>query len=143
MIALNHASNVVGTLLPIAGSGCHRPGNTTCFSWWILPRPAGLIRWICKNQKIDLLGFTGHKSLYGPMGTGGLILGERVEHLTNETLETRRNRQPFRTRISTRLSCRISSKAEPPMPSGWPGSMLASIGCCGREWTPFVPVRKS
>ncbi len=28
---------------------------------------------------IDLLGFTGHKSLYGPMGTGGLVIGERVD----------------------------------------------------------------
>ncbi len=27
---------------------------------------------------IDLLAFTGHKSLYGPTGTGGLIIGERV-----------------------------------------------------------------
>jgi selenocysteine lyase/cysteine desulfurase len=27
---------------------------------------------------IDLLAFTGHKSLYGPMGTGGLVIGERV-----------------------------------------------------------------
>jgi len=26
-----------------------------------------------------LLGFTGHKSLCGPMGTGGLIVGERVD----------------------------------------------------------------
>jgi selenocysteine lyase/cysteine desulfurase len=28
---------------------------------------------------IDLLAFSGHKSLYGPMGTGGLIIGQRVE----------------------------------------------------------------
>ena len=28
---------------------------------------------------IDLLAFTGHKSLYGPTGTGGLIVGERVD----------------------------------------------------------------
>jgi selenocysteine lyase/cysteine desulfurase len=29
-------------------------------------------------DRIDLLGFTGHKSLGGPMGTGGLVVGERV-----------------------------------------------------------------
>jgi selenocysteine lyase/cysteine desulfurase len=28
---------------------------------------------------IDLLAFTGHKALGGPMGTGGLIVGERVD----------------------------------------------------------------
>jgi cysteine desulfurase / selenocysteine lyase len=28
---------------------------------------------------IDLLAFTGHKGLYGPPGTGGLVIGERVD----------------------------------------------------------------
>jgi selenocysteine lyase/cysteine desulfurase len=32
-----------------------------------------------QGDGIDLLAFTGHKGLYGPMGTGGLILGERVD----------------------------------------------------------------
>jgi len=31
-----------------------------------------------EKDGIDLLAFTGHKSLYGPQGTGGLVLGERV-----------------------------------------------------------------
>jgi cysteine desulfurase/selenocysteine lyase len=35
---------------------------------------------------IDLLGFTGHKSLGGPMGTGGLILGQRVDETQLEPL---------------------------------------------------------
>jgi len=36
---------------------------------------------------IDLLGFTGHKSLGGPMGTGGLIVGERVDEKRMEPLK--------------------------------------------------------
>jgi selenocysteine lyase/cysteine desulfurase len=28
---------------------------------------------------IDLLAFTGHKALGGPMGTGGLVIGDRVD----------------------------------------------------------------
>jgi selenocysteine lyase/cysteine desulfurase len=32
-----------------------------------------------QTDQIDLLAFTGHKSLGGPMGTGGLIVGERVD----------------------------------------------------------------
>jgi selenocysteine lyase/cysteine desulfurase len=32
-----------------------------------------------QHDQIDLLAFTGHKSLYGPTGTGGLIIGERVD----------------------------------------------------------------
>ena len=30
-------------------------------------------------DRIDLLAFTGHKSLGGQMGTGGLIVGPRVD----------------------------------------------------------------
>jgi len=32
-----------------------------------------------EEEFIDLLAFTGHKSLYGPQGTGGLVLGGRVD----------------------------------------------------------------
>jgi selenocysteine lyase/cysteine desulfurase len=32
-----------------------------------------------QSDAIDLLAFTGHKSLYGPMGTGGLVIGDRVD----------------------------------------------------------------
>jgi selenocysteine lyase/cysteine desulfurase len=32
-----------------------------------------------EQDGIDLLAFTGHKGLLGPQGTGGLVLGERVD----------------------------------------------------------------
>jgi cysteine desulfurase family protein len=78
MIALNHASNVVGTLLPVTEVGR-------------LARQRGLLLLVDAAQTggaypvdmlangIDLLAFTGHKSLFGPMGTGGLVIGERVD----------------------------------------------------------------
>ena len=77
LVALNHASNVTGTLLPVAEAGaiCRRgplllvDAAQTGGAYPIDVRGAG----------IDLLGFTGHKSLGGPMGTGGLIVGERVD----------------------------------------------------------------
>ena len=31
------------------------------------------------KDNIDLLAFTGHKSLFGPTGTGGLVIGENVD----------------------------------------------------------------
>jgi selenocysteine lyase/cysteine desulfurase len=31
-----------------------------------------------ERDGIDLLAFLGHKSFYGPQGTGGLVIGERV-----------------------------------------------------------------
>jgi selenocysteine lyase/cysteine desulfurase len=37
-------------------------------------------------DRIDLLAFTGHKSLGGPMGTGGLIVGERVDETRMDPL---------------------------------------------------------
>ena len=78
MIALNHASNVVGTLLPVAEVGriARRYGLLFLVD---AAQTAGAYPIDMQADRIDLLGFTGHKSLYGPMGTGGLIIGERVD----------------------------------------------------------------
>ena len=38
-------------------------------------------------DSIDLLAFTGHKALLGPMGTGGLIVGEQVDVAREEPLK--------------------------------------------------------
>ena len=73
LVALNHASNVVGTLLPVAevGALCRRAR----------PAPAGGCRPDRRRlsadmqaDQIDLLGFTGHKSLGGPMGRAAPFL---------------------------------------------------------------------
>ncbi len=78
MIGLNHASNVVGTLLPVATVGqiarCH--GLLLLLD---VAQTGGVYPINMQSDSIDLLAFTGHKSLYGPMGTGGLIIGERVD----------------------------------------------------------------
>ena len=78
MIALNHASNVVGTLLPIAEAGrvARRHDALLLVD---AAQTGGAYPVDVQADGIDLLAFTGHKSLYGPMGTGGLILGERVD----------------------------------------------------------------
>ena len=78
MVALNHASNVIGTLLPVAEVGA------ICRAHDLLllvdaAQTGGAYPIDVQADKIDLLGFTGHKSLGGPMGTGGLIVGERVD----------------------------------------------------------------
>ena len=78
MIALNHASNVIGTLLPVA-----QVGRIARQHDLLLLVDAAQTGGACpvdtQADMIDLLGFTGHKSLGGPMGTGGLIVGERVD----------------------------------------------------------------
>jgi cysteine desulfurase family protein len=78
LIALNQASNVCGTWLPIAEIGeiAQRHGAQLLVD---TAQSAGALPIDMQADGIDLLAFTGHKSLYGPMGTGGLILGERVD----------------------------------------------------------------
>jgi len=78
LIALNHASNVVGTLLPVAEVGrIAREHNVLLLV--DAAQTAGAYPIHVQADGIDLLAFTGHKSLYGPMGTGGLVIGERVD----------------------------------------------------------------
>jgi cysteine desulfurase/selenocysteine lyase len=78
MIALNHASNVVGTLLPVAEVG-HIARRRGLLLLVDAAQTAGAYPIDVQADCIDLLAFTGHKSFLGPMGTGGLYIGERVK----------------------------------------------------------------
>jgi selenocysteine lyase/cysteine desulfurase len=77
LIALIHASNVVGTLLPIAEVGriARRHDLLLLVD---AAQTAGAIPIDVEADAIDLLAFTGHKALMGPQGTGGLYIGPRV-----------------------------------------------------------------
>lgn len=80
LIILNHASNVVGTILPIAEVGeiARRRGVLFCVD---AAQTAGAYPIDVEEAKIDFLVFAGHKSLFGPPGTGGLYIREGVEEL--------------------------------------------------------------
>jgi cysteine desulfurase family protein len=78
MIALNHASNVVGTLLPVVEVGMIARQHDALLLV-DAAQTGGAYPIDVQADGIDLLGFTGHKALYGPMGTGGLVIGERVD----------------------------------------------------------------
>ena len=85
MVVLTHASNVVGTLLPVAEVG------RLCRELDVLflvdaAQTAGAYPIDVAADAIDLLAFTGHKSLGGPMGTGGLVIGKRVDERRLEPL---------------------------------------------------------
>ena len=77
MVVLNHASNVVGTLqaLKAVGDICR---EKDILFFVDAAQSAGAYPIDMEREKIDLLAFTGHKALFGPQGTGGLIIGERV-----------------------------------------------------------------
>jgi cysteine desulfurase/selenocysteine lyase len=77
MIVLNHASNVTGTLLPIRDVGKIAREYNLLFLV-DAAQTAGAYSIDVERDRIDLLAFTGHKGLYGPQGTGGLVIGERI-----------------------------------------------------------------
>lgn len=78
MCILNHASNVVGTIQPIAEVGriCREKGILFLLD---AAQTAGALSFQMADACIDLLAFTGHKALWGPQGTGGLILGAEMD----------------------------------------------------------------
>lgn len=73
LIALLHASNVLGTLLPVAeiGQVAHDHGLLFLMD---AAQTAGAYPIDVQAMHIDLLAFPGHKGLYGPHGTGGLVV---------------------------------------------------------------------
>jgi len=79
LVVLSHASNVVGTLCPIEEIGrfTKEHGLLFCVD---AAQTAGAFPIDVRSMCIDLLAFTGHKSLYGPQGTGGLCIGERARN---------------------------------------------------------------
>jgi cysteine desulfurase/selenocysteine lyase len=78
MIALTHASNVIGTVLPIGEVGllARRRGVPLLVD---AAQTAGAYPLDMQALHIDLLAFTGHKALLGPMGTGGLIVAPEFD----------------------------------------------------------------
>jgi cysteine desulfurase family protein len=78
LIALTHASNVLGTVQPIAEVGRIAREHDLLFVV-DAAQTAGVISIDVQAQHIDLLAFPGHKSLLGPTGTGALYVGPRAQ----------------------------------------------------------------
>ncbi len=78
LCVVNHASNVCGTILPIREIGA----LTRARGVPLLvdaAQTAGTLPIDMAADQIDLLAFTGHKSLLGPTGTGGLALADEFD----------------------------------------------------------------
>lgn len=77
LVIVNHASNVIGTVQPIEAIGaiCKKHNITFVVD---ASQTAGKIPVDIKAANVDVLAFTGHKSLLGPTGIGGLYVGENI-----------------------------------------------------------------
>src|SRR5262245_39314102 len=78
LVAVTHASNVLGTVQPVAEIG--RIARETDLLFLVdAAQTAGVLPIDVAEMCIDLLAFPGHKSLLGPTGTGALYVGPRVK----------------------------------------------------------------
>lgn len=78
LIVLNHASNVTGTILPVADvASIARSREIPLLV--DAAQTAGRIPIDVEAQGIDMLAFSGHKELFGVQGTGGLYVREGIE----------------------------------------------------------------
>jgi cysteine desulfurase family protein len=78
LIALTHASNVLGTVQPIMAIGKIAREHDLLFLV-DAAQTAGVVPIDIQAMCIDLLAFPGHKSLLGPTGTGALYVGPRAQ----------------------------------------------------------------
>ncbi len=78
LVIVNHGSNVLGTVQPVSeiGAICKELGVTFAVD---VSQTAGVIPIDMKAMNIDVLAFTGHKSLMGSTGIGGLCVRKHVE----------------------------------------------------------------
>ncbi|HDP70032.1 MAG TPA: aminotransferase class V-fold PLP-dependent enzyme [Actinobacteria bacterium] len=80
LIAILHGSNVTGVIFPIAEIGKIARENDVLFLADVA-QTAGAYPVDVETMNIDFLAFTGHKSLFGMQGTGGLYVREGINLL--------------------------------------------------------------
>ena len=79
LVVVNHGSNVFGTLQPVTeiGALCREAGVPLLVD---AAQTAGVVPLDMARDNIDLAAFAGHKGLYGPTGTGGLVIADGFDH---------------------------------------------------------------
>ena len=78
LVVVTHASNLTGDVYDVARMAriAHDHEAVICVD---AAQTAGVVPIDMQADGIDIVAFTGHKSLYGPQGTGGLCLAEDVD----------------------------------------------------------------
>ncbi|HUJ68434.1 MAG TPA: aminotransferase class V-fold PLP-dependent enzyme [Syntrophorhabdales bacterium] len=77
LVVVSHASNVLGTVQPIAeiARQCSKAGVRLLVD---AAQTAGVIPIRMESWGVAAVAFTGHKSMLGPSGIGGLVLNREV-----------------------------------------------------------------
>ncbi|MCK5578402.1 MAG: aminotransferase class V-fold PLP-dependent enzyme, partial [Planctomycetes bacterium] len=78
LVIVNHGSNVVGSVQPVKeiGALCREQGILFAID---AAQTAGMTPINIDEMNVDLLAFTGHKSLFGPTGIGGMYVREGID----------------------------------------------------------------
>lgn len=78
LVVVTHASNVLGTIQPVAeiGAICRSHGVPLIID---TAQSAGLLPIAMAEWDVQGLAFTGHKSLLGPTGIGGLVISPEID----------------------------------------------------------------
>lgn len=78
LVALTHASNVSGAVLPVVevAAECRKRGVRVLVD---AAQTAGVLPLDVRAWELDFVAMPGHKSLFGPPGTGALYIREGLE----------------------------------------------------------------
>ncbi len=78
LVIVNHGSNVIGTVQPAAEIGriCREYGVPFALD---VSQTAGVVPIDMQAMNVDVLAFTGHKSLLGATGIGGLCVRKHLD----------------------------------------------------------------
>jgi len=78
LVIVNHGSNVIGTVQPVTEIGkiCREVGVPFAID---ASQTAGILPIDMQSMNIDAVVFTGHKSLMGPTGIGGMCVADGLD----------------------------------------------------------------
>jgi cysteine desulfurase family protein len=108
LVIVNHGSNVIGTVQPVAEIGriCREAEVYFAID---ASQTAGVMPIDMKAMNVDVVVFTGHKCLMGPTGIGGMCVGDDVQIRTTRfggtgvrsAVRTHLDDYPFRLEAGT------------------------------------------
>lgn len=78
VVVVNHASNVLGSVQDLEAIGKIIRETDAVFVVDSC-QSAGVLPVDVEAMSIDVLTFTGHKGLFGPMGIGGMVVGQKMD----------------------------------------------------------------